>query len=309
MPGKKKSEAGKVIENVEEAIEKTARKAEKAVKEAAEDVEEKVEEIVENLGLEDKETGGKAKKKTGKKKVEEEKVDELKERKITKEELEKKAKKLAEKIKTEGLKEKLEKEREKDKEKKKTLILIEDYVKAGIHVGTKVITPHMRRFVYRRRNDGIAIINTNIIDERLKEMIELVSKYAPEDFIVVCKREAGWKAVKKFSELTGVRIFTKKYPAGILTNIKLPNFFETEMIFICDPWLDKNALRDAKKMKKPIYALCDTNNYTFDIDFFVPCNNKSIKSLGIVFYILTREYLKARKIKKDVKMEDFVELE
>jgi len=229
--------------------------------------------------------------------------------KITKKELKEKAKKLAEKIKVKGLKEKLEEARKKEKEKEKTLLPLKEYVKAGVYIGTKVITPHMRPFVYRRRNDGIAIINTNLIDQKLKEAIELLAKYEPEDFIVVCKREAGWKAVEKFSELTGVKVFTKKYPAGILTNPQLPNFFETEMVFICDPWLDKNALNDAKKIKKKIFALCDTNNYTFDIDFFIPCNNKSAKSLGLIFYLLTKGYLKAKGIKKIVKEEDFVEID
>ena len=104
-----------------------------------------------------------------------------------------------------------------------------------------------------------------------------------------------------------IRVFAKKYPAGILTNPELPNFFETEMVFICDPWVDKNALRDANRIKKPVFALCDTNNYAFGIDYFVPCNNKSSKSFGLVFYILTKEYLKAKKIKADVKLSDFVD--
>ena len=47
-------------------------------------------------------------------------------------------------------------------------VLENDYVKAGVHIGTKVITPHMKPYVYRRRNDGIAIINTNSIDSKLK---------------------------------------------------------------------------------------------------------------------------------------------
>lgn len=250
-----------------------------------------------------------SKEKSVKRKTKVKKKEEEIEVKISKKELEEKAKKLAEKIKTEDIKEKLEEAREEEKERKKTLVPIEDYVKAGIHIGTKVITPHIRAFVYRRRNDGIAIINTNFIDQRLKELISFLIKYEPEEFIVVCKREAGWKAAEKFSELIGVKIFTKKYPAGILTNTTLPNFFETEAVLICDPWLDKNALHDARKIKKKVFALCDTNNYAFDIDYFVPCNNKSNKSLGLIFYLLAREYLKAKKIKKDVKIEDFVELE
>ena len=243
----------------------------------------------------------------------EEKTEE--EKKITKKELlelaEKKlkileiAKKLAEKIeekeKAEDIKEKVEKKEE------KTLIPLDDYIKAGVYIGTKVITPHMRKYVYRRRADGIAIINTNIIDEKIRETAEILAKYEPENFIVVCKREAGWKAVKLFSELTGVRVFTKKYPAGIITNLNLSNFFETDLIFICDPWLDKNALNDAIKVKIKVISVCDTNNYTFGVDYVLPANNKSNKSLGVIFYILTREYMKAKKIDKKLpEMEEFI---
>ncbi|PIN91685.1 30S ribosomal protein S2, partial [Candidatus Pacearchaeota archaeon CG10_big_fil_rev_8_21_14_0_10_35_13] len=173
---------------------------------------------------------------------------------------------------------------------------LDDYIRSGTYIGTKVITPHTRPFIYRRRNDGIAIINTNIIDEKLKEAARFLGDFKPESIIVVCKREAGWRAVKLFSELTGIRVFTKKYPAGIITNTTLPDFFETEVIVVCDPWIDKNALKDAVMMKKKVLGLCDTNNYAFNIDRIIPCNNKSNKSLGVIFYILAREYLKIQGI-------------
>ena len=227
--------------------------------------------------------------------------------KITKKELEEKAKKLAEKIEEGDLKERLEEAREEEKIRKKTLVTIDEYVKVGVHIGTKVITPHMRSYVYRRRNDGIAIINTNIIDERLKEAAKFLADYNPSNVIIVCKRESGWRAVKLFSELTGIKCFTKKYPAGIITNTALPDFFETELVVICDPWIDKNALSDAVKMKKKVLGLCDTNNFTFGVDKIVPCNNKSNKSLGVIFYILAREYMKIQRINKPLPpMKDFI---
>src|SRR3989344_2238278 len=179
-----------------------------------------------------------------------------------------------------------------------TLIPLNDYIRSGTYIGTKVITPHMRPFIYRRRNDGIAIINTNIIDEKLKEAARFLGDFNPENIVVVCKRESGWRAVKLFSELTGIRCFTKKYPAGIITNITLPDFFETELIVICDPWIDKNALKDAVRMKKKVLAICDTNNFTFGVDKMIPSNNKSNKSLGVIFYILAREYMKIQRINK-----------
>lgn len=188
-----------------------------------------------------------------------------------------------------------------------TLVPLETYIKAGSYIGTKVIMPNMRQFVYKRRNDGIAIINTNVIDEKLREAIKFISSYKPEDWILVCKREAGWRAAKLFSELTGVRAFTKKYPAGIITNIALPNFFETEMVFICDPWLDKNALNDTINVKKQVVGICDTNNLSNGINVVIPANNKSSKSLGLILWIIAREYIKARGIDKKIPdVEEFI---
>ena len=193
-------------------------------------------------------------------------------------------------------------------EKSQTILTpLEDYIKTASYLGTKVITPTMRKYVYRRRLDGLAILNTLLVDKKLAEAINFIKQYKPEDWTLVCKREAGWRAAKMFAELTGVRLFTKKYPAGILTNTVLENFIETKMILISDPWLDKNALNDAKKVKIPIVGICDTNNHTADIDIVIIGNNKSNKSLGLFFWLMAREYMKAQKIDKPLpSLEDFV---
>jgi small subunit ribosomal protein S2 len=184
---------------------------------------------------------------------------------------------------------------------------IEDYIKTSSYLGTKVITPTMRKYVYRRRMDGLAILNTLLVDKKLKDAIDFIKQFKPSEWTLVCKREAGWRAVKMFSELTGVRIFTKKYPAGIITNIQLPNFFETKMIMVCDPWLDKNALTDARNVKIPVVGICNTNNNTADIDFLIIGNNHSNKSLGLFFWLLSREYMKEHGISKKLpSLEDFV---
>ncbi len=217
-----------------------------------------------------------------------------------KKELLEKAKALKEKVKetsTEELKEQV-----KIKKRTDMLIPLEEYVKAGIYLGTKVVTPHMRPFVYRRRADGLAIFNTDLIDEKLKEGIEYLSRFNPEDVILVCKRQAGWRAAEMFSKLTGIRVFTKKYPAGILTNTNLPDFFENELTIITDSWLDKNALNDTLKVHKKVLMICDTNNFSFGADQVIIGNNKSEKSLGIIFYLLARGYCKNKGI--DVKIPD-----
>jgi len=221
--------------------------------------------------------------------------------------LEKKKKALLEKA--AKLKEKLTEEtpsteelKEKIKIKKRTdmLIPLEEYVKAGIYLGTKVVTPEMKPFVYRRRADGLAIFNTDLIDEKLKEGVEYLSKFDAKDIILVCKRQAGWKAATKFAELTGIRTFTKKYPAGILTNTTLPDFFENELTIVVDSWLDKNALHDTLRVRKKVLMVCDTNNFGKGADKIIIGNNKSPKSLGVTFYILARGYCKEKGIEANI---------
>ncbi|MFH1359142.1 MAG: 30S ribosomal protein S2 [archaeon] len=199
----------------------------------------------------------------------------------------------------------IEEEKKSINPKEETLIPIEDYIKCAVHLGTKVITPHMKKFVYKRRADGLAVINTIFIDQRLRDAIEFLAGYAPEHIYLACKREAGWKATEKFEETTGIRVFTKKYSPGITTNLELEGFFESELTIICDPWIDKNALYDTIKLKKPIISLCDTNNYTQGITKIIPCNNKSSKSIGCILYILAREYTKKKKIPFSAVLEDF----
>ncbi len=193
------------------------------------------------------------------------------------------------------------------KEDQTILTPLEDYIKTASYLGTKVITPTMRKYVYRRRLDGLAILNTLLVDKKLAEGIDFIKQFKPDEWTLICKREAGWRGAKMFSELTGVRTYTKKYPSGILTNTVLDNFIETKMVVICDPWLDKNALADSKNIRIPVVGICDTNNHTTNVDVVMIGNNKSNKSMGLFFWLMAREYMKAYKIDKPLPaLEDFV---
>ena len=195
-----------------------------------------------------------------------------------------------------------------DKKEDQTILTpLEDYIKTAAYLGTKVITPTMRKYVYRRRLDGLAIFNTLLVDKKLAEGIDFIKQFKPGDWTLICKREAGWRGAKMFAELTGVRTYTKKYPSGVLTNTVLDDFIETKMVVICDPWLDKNALKDAKNIRIPVAAICDTNNHTADCDVVMIGNNKSNKSMGLFFWLMAREYMKAHGIDKECpSLEDFV---
>ena len=196
-------------------------------------------------------------------------------------------------------------------EKEQQFLVPQDvYLKSGIHIGTKFKTKYMDAFIYKTRPDGLSILNLSKIDERISVAARFLAQYAPEDVILSSRRENSWKAVKAFGKATGIRVFAGRYPPGILTNPALKNYTEAKLVFVTDSWPDRNTMNDALKMGIPIIALCDTNNTSNDIDLVIPCNNKGKKSLGLLFWILAREYQLSREIIKKAsefkeKLEDF----
>ncbi|MFH1181732.1 MAG: 30S ribosomal protein S2 [Candidatus Woesearchaeota archaeon] len=179
------------------------------------------------------------------------------------------------------------------------LVAQDQYLKAGIHIGTKFRTKYMENFIYKIRPDGLAVLNLQKIDERIKIAARFLSQYSPEGILVVSRRENGWKAVRAMATAIGNKVFAGRYMPGLLTNPSLEHYLEVKIILVTDAWPDKNVINDASKIGVPIIALCDTNNQANDIDLVVPCNNKGKKSLGLFFWILTREYLKNRGIIKE----------
>ncbi len=187
----------------------------------------------------------------------------------------------------------------------KLLVPRDLYLKSGIHIGTKFKTKHMDNFIYKNREDGLSVLNIEKIDNRINIAANFLSLFEPEEILVVSRRENGWKPLTKFGEATGIRTYPGRYPPGLLTNPNQETFTEAKVLVVTDAWPDRNAVNDALKVGIPVIALCDTNNQSNNVDLVIPCNNKGKKSLGLLFWILAREYLKNKKVIK--KSEDFKE--
>ena len=190
------------------------------------------------------------------------------------------------------------------------LIEMDRFLAAGVHIGTQVKTQDMEPFVYRQRPIGLYVLDVRKTDERVRVAGKFLARFDPSKIVVVSGRVYGKRPVETFSYYIGASAFTERFVPGTLTNPNIAGprtYIEPDVVILTDPRTDQQALNEAARIGVPVVALCDTNNDSLNIDLCVPCNNKGKKSLGLIFYILAREYMKNRKKKFNSKIEDFVE--
>jgi small subunit ribosomal protein S2 len=185
------------------------------------------------------------------------------------------------------------------------LIPVEEYLAAGVHIGTQQKSKDMKKFIYRVRGDGLYILDIQATDERIKTAAAFISKFNPPKILVVTSRQYGQYPAKRFAEAIGGRAVVGRFIPGLLTNQRLDTYIEPEVLIVTDPIGDTQAVKEAVQIGIPIVALCDTNNMTSFIDIVIPTNNKGRKALSMVYYLLTREVLRHRGRETSLTQEDF----
>ncbi|HLE07646.1 MAG TPA: 30S ribosomal protein S2 [archaeon] len=177
----------------------------------------------------------------------------------------------------------------------------DQFLAAGVHIGMKQQTANMKRFIYKTRPDGLAVLNVALIEERIKTAAKFLSKY--KNIMAISRKGVAHRPVVKFSEIVGGKASIGRFLPGTITNPSFRNYYEPDVVIVADPLIDKQAVKEASDLRIPIIALCDTFNETSNVDFVIPCNNKGRKAVAVILWTLAKEILKARKqIEKD---EDF----
>jgi small subunit ribosomal protein S2 len=190
-------------------------------------------------------------------------------------------------------------------ELKEPLVPVEEYLAAGIHIGTQQKSKDMKKFIYRVRGDGLYILDIRETDGRIKTAAKFLNQFDAPNILVVTSRQYGQYPAKKFAETIGGMAVTGRFIPGMLTNQNLHNYIEPEVVVVTDPIGDAQVVKEAVQSGIPILALCDTNNMTSFVDLVIPTNNKGRKALGMIYYLLTREMLRLRGITTSLTPEDF----
>jgi small subunit ribosomal protein S2 len=176
-----------------------------------------------------------------------------------------------------------------------TLLLPRDtLLSAGIHIGTRMKTLDMEPFIYRVRPDGLFVLDVKKTDDRIRVTGKFLSRYEPARVAVAATRLYAHEPVKKFCQLTGATPLIGRFIPGQLSNPQYSSRIDPEVILVCDPRADAQAVKEASKVGIPIVALCSTDNEFLGVDLVIPTNNKGRRALAVVFWLLARQVLRER---------------
>ena len=192
----------------------------------------------------------------------------------------------------------------------KTLVPAKEYLQTGAHIGAKFKSEGMRKYIYKNRKDKLKVLDVSTIDDRIRIAAKFLAGFEADRIAVVSQKEYGQTPAKKFSELAGTKPLLGRFVPGSFTNPNSERFFEPRVLLVTDPNSDKQAIKEATKMRIPAIAFCSTDNNTKNIDLIIPINNKGRKSLALVYWLLARELMREQgRLKKTAdftaKLEDF----
>ena len=127
---------------------------------------------------------------------------------------------------------------------------------------------------------GGTLTNFRTIRRRVKRLEEIEEMEKNGTFDLLPKKEViGLK--KEYEKLNRVL-------CGIRAMEKLP-----QAIIVVDPKKEINAIKEARKLRIPVFGVVDTNCDPDDVDYVIPGNDDAVRSIKVMLGVLTNAICEA----------------
>lgn len=178
------------------------------------------------------------------------------------------------------------------------------------HMGATNMDFQMEQYIYKRKADGTYILNLRKTWEKVLLAARAIAAVEnPADVCIISARPYGQRAVLKFAHYTGATPIAGRFTPGTFTNQIQAAFREPRLLVVTDPRTDHQPVMEASYVNIPVIALCNTDSPLRYIDIAIPCNNKSVNSIGLMWWMLSREVMRLRGlISREVPWEVMVDL-
>lgn len=121
---------------------------------------------------------------------------------------------------------------------------------------------------------GGTLTNFKTIRNRIKRLEEIEKMEEEGTFEKLPKKEVI-KIKKEYEKLN-------KNLRGIRDMKKIPN-----AVIVVDPRVEETAIREARKLKIPVFGLVDTNSDPSLVDYVIPANDDAVRAVKLVVGALT----------------------